>query len=74
VKDEIVDVEEMVVYYENYKFLEIDQQDFVPVKSKLDHSNVTGYISAVDKVMNVVVQKMTVVQNALVMVLDNDVD
>jgi hypothetical protein len=74
VKDEIVDVEEIVVYYEDYKSLEVGHQDFVPIKLKLDHSNVIGYISVVDKVMNVVVQKMMVVQNVVVMVLDNDVD
>lgn len=46
----------------------------MPEKSNLDHSDAIDYSSVVDKVVNVVVEKMMVVQNVLAIVLDNDVD
>jgi hypothetical protein len=62
------------VYYANCKSLAVDHPDFVSVKMNRDHSNAIDYISFVDKIMNVVVQKMMIVQNGLVIALGNDGD
>ncbi len=51
------------MYYANCKSLAVDHPDFVSVKMNRDHSNAIDYISFVDKIMNVVVQKMMIVQN-----------